>query len=68
MGNFLDQFNPQKQYDKLREEAKDLSDEQLEELHMNSSLPHLKILRVYKRYSEYLHVIYPDHFDKKPYL
>ena len=65
MGNFLDQFNPQKQYDKLREEAKDLSDEQLEELHMNSSLPHLKILRAHKRYSEYLHVIYPDHFDIK---
>ena len=65
MGNLLDQFDPKKRFDKLREEAKDLSDEQLEELHMNTKLPHIKILRAHKRFSEYLHVLYPDHFDIK---
>ena len=65
MGNFLDQFDPKKRYDKLRAEAKELSDEQLEELHMNSKLSHFKILQAYKRFNEYLHVLYPDHFDIK---
>ena len=65
MGNFLEQFDPKKKYEKLRAEAKDLSDEQLEELHMNSKLTHLKILKAYKRFQEYLHVLYPDNFDVK---
>ena len=62
---FLEQFDPKKKYEKLRAEAKDLSDEQLEELHMNSKLTHLKILKAYKRFQEYLHVLYPDNFDVK---
>ena len=65
MGNFLEQFDPKKKYEKHRAEAKDLSDEQLEELHMNSKLTHLKILKAYKRFQEYLHVLYPDNFDVK---
>jgi Ca2+-binding EF-hand superfamily protein len=66
MGNFVeklkDRYDPERVYIRLRESCP-LSDEQLEDLRMTSKLSSLFILKLYRNFTEYLHVLNPDHFD-----
>lgn len=59
---FLDLFDPEKILEKLREGCP-LSDEDLEDLRMNSKLPILTILKLYRRFQEYIEVLHPDNFN-----